>query len=147
VRATLIAAIVFGAACTPAAVEVSPSVAPSSALSSAPTASLTSSASAGLADAAPGADWPSVTLYTVTDDGVAHTVSRAGTTDIGQVCEGRALGVLARGDGAAVLVRCISSITDQEAPTILDVASRRTTHLAAHPIGSFSLRGLPMVAR
>jgi hypothetical protein len=94
-------------------------------------------------DAAPGADWPAVTLYTVTDDGVAHKVSRAGTTDMGRVCEARALGVLARADGAAVLVRCISATTDQEALTILDVTSGRATHLAAHPISSFSLAWSP----
>jgi hypothetical protein len=141
-RAMLLAAIVFTAACTPPAVAVSPSVAPSFAVSSAPTPSPIPSA-AGFADAPPGADWPAVVVYTVTNDGVAHKVSRAGTTDVGRVCEGRALGMLARADGAALLVRCIASSTDEEALAILDLASGRVTHLGSHPISSFSLAWSP----
>ena len=58
-------------------------------------------------------------MYTVTNDGVAHKVSRAGTTDVGRVCEGPgALGMLARADGAAFLVRCIGSSTDEDALAI-----------------------------
>ena len=142
-RAKLLAAIVFIAACTPPAVAVSPSVAPSFDASSAPTPSPTPSA-AGFADAPPGADWPAVVVYTVTNDGVAHEVSRAGTTDVGRVCEGPgALGMLARADGAAFLVRCIGSSTDEDALAILDVASGRVTHLGAHPMSSFSLAWSP----
>src|SRR5438046_4288220 len=142
-RAKLLAAIVFIAACTPPAVAASPSVAPSFDASSAPTPSPTPSA-AGFADAPPGADWPAVVVYTVTNDGVAHEVSRAGTTDVGRVCEGPgALGMLARADGAAFLVRCIGSSTDEDALAILDVASGRVTHLGAHPMSSFSLAWSP----
>src|SRR4029077_12402739 len=108
-RAKLLAAIVFAAGCTPPAVAVWPSVTPSFDASSAPTPSPTPSA-AGFADAPPGADWPGVALYTVTDDGIAHKVSHAATTDVARVCEFRALGILARADGAALLVRCTSSL-------------------------------------
>ena len=142
-RATLVSAIALIAACTPPAVVVSPSVAPSFDASSVPTRSPTPSA-AGIADAPPGADWPAVVVYTVTNDGVAHKVSRAGTTDVGRVCEGPgALGMLARADGAAFLVRCIGSSTDEDALAILDVASGRVTHLGAHPMSSFSLAWSP----
>ena len=79
----------------------------------------------------------------MTNDGIAHKVSAAGTTDLGRVCEGRALGMLARPDGAALLVRCIVAATDDEALAILDVATGRVTHLAAHPIRSFSLAWSP----
>src|SRR5438105_6414781 len=141
-RAKLLAAIVFTAACTPPAVVVSPSVAPSFDASSAPTRSPTPSA-AGFADAPPGADWPAVVLYTVTDDGIAHKISSAGTTNIGRACEGRALGMLARADGAAILVRCISANTDAESLVILDLVSGRATPLPAHPIASFSVAWSP----
>jgi hypothetical protein len=143
VRRTLIVAIVIGVACTPPAVAVSPSITPSFAVSSAPTASPTPSAFAGFADAPSGADWPAVALYAVTNDGIAQKVSRAGTTDLGRVCEGRALGMLARADGAALLVRCISSTTSEEALAVLDLASGQVRHLAAHPISAFSLAWSP----
>src|SRR5205814_1591337 len=103
---------------TPRSARLSASVPPlvnTISLGSAPTPSPTPSA-AGFADAPPGADWPAVVVYTVTNDGVAHEVSRAGTTDVGRVCEGPgALGMLARADGAAFLVRCIGSSTDEDA--------------------------------
>ena len=82
-------------------------------------------------------------LYTVTSDGVAHSVSMAGTTDFGRVCEGRTLAVLARADRAALLVRFISSTTDEEAMAILDIASGRVTHLAVHPVSFFSIAWSP----
>lgn len=143
VRATLIAAIVFGAACTPPAVTVSPSIAPSFAVSSAPTPSPTPPPSAGFADAPPGAVWPAVVLYTVTSDGIAHKVSSVGTTDIGRVCEGRTLAMLARADGAALLVRCISSGADEESFVIVDLARGNAKVLPAHPVSFFSVAWSP----
>src|SRR5213076_96224 len=109
-----IVAMAIGVACAPPAVAVSPSVAPSITASPTPTASSASSVSTGFADAPGAAVWPAVALYTVTDDGIAHKVSQAATSDLGRVCDGRALGMLARDDGAALLVRCISSTNSEE---------------------------------
>ena len=142
-RRTLIAAILCGAACSAPPVAVSPSVAPTPAVSSTLSPSAAPSQRPGFADASPNADWPAVALYTVTSDGIAHKVSRAATTDLGRVCDGRALGVLARPDGAAILVRCIAPVTDEEMLTILDVASGRVTHLVARPVFAFPVAWSP----
>ncbi|HEY7623442.1 MAG TPA: hypothetical protein VIA63_00295, partial [Candidatus Limnocylindria bacterium] len=90
-----VAALFTATACTPPAALRTPSPTPSSTTSPSPPSSSsalpspTAIASTSFADAPESAQWP-VTLYTVTNDGIARRMSKGSTTDLGRACDGSA---------------------------------------------------------